>query len=87
MIDMQCEIDSSLKDRIVHTKNGQKFMFGKLNKDVYSTLLGAILFYEKLTVQLHNWGYIINLYDTCTFNKMIDGKQITVQFLLMICIF
>ena len=50
MVDMLCEIDSSLKDKIVHTKNGQKFTFGKLNKAVYDTLLGAILFYEKLAV-------------------------------------
>ena len=55
-------------------------MFGKLDKAVYGTLLGAILFYEKLAVQLHDWGYIMNPYDTCTFNMMVNGKQITVQF-------
>ena len=77
MVDMLYEIDSSLKDKIVHTKNGQKFMFGKLNKAVYGTLLGAIQFYEKLAVQLHNWGYIMNPYNACTFNKMVNGKQIT----------
>ena len=53
-------------------------MFGKLDKAVYDTLLGAILFYEKLAVQLHKWGYIMNPYDACTFNKMVNGKQITV---------
>ena len=55
-------------------------MFGKLDKTVYSTLLGAILFYEKLAVQLHKWGYIMNPYDACTFNKMVNDKQITVYF-------
>ena len=53
MVDMLWKIDSGLKDKIIHTKNGQKFMFGKLNKAVYGTLLGTILFYEKLAVQLH----------------------------------
>ena len=74
MVDMLCEIDSSLKKRVVYTKNGQKYMYRKLNKAVYGTLLGAILFYEKLATQLHNWDYIMNPYDSCTFNKMVDGK-------------
>ena len=55
-------------------------MFGKLDKAVYGTLLGAIVFYEKLAVQLHKWGYIMNPYNACTFNKMVNGKQIRVQF-------
>ena len=80
MVDMLCEIDSSLKDKIVRIKNGNKFMFGKLDKAVYGMLLGAILFYEKSAVQLYKWGYIMNPYDTCTFNKMVNGKHITVQF-------
>ena len=82
MVDMLCEIDSSLKKRVVYTKNGQKYMYGKLNKAVYGTLLGTILFYEKLATQLHDWDYIMNPYDACTFNKMVDGKQITVQFFI-----
>ena len=78
MVDMLCKTDNILKDKVVWTKNGNKFMFGKLDKAVYGTLLGAILFYEKLAVQLHNWGYIMNPYNACTFNKMVNGKQITV---------
>ena len=26
------------------------------------------------------WGYEQNCYDGCTFNKMVDGNQITIQF-------
>jgi hypothetical protein len=47
---------------------------------VYGTLLGAILFYEKLCKQLVNWDYVPNYYGRCTFNKMINGNQITIQF-------
>ena len=46
----------------------------------YGTLLGAILFYEKLSKQLVDWGYEPKCYDRCTFNKMDDGNQITIQF-------
>ena len=78
MVDMLCEIDNTLVDKIVRTNNSNKLMFGKLDKAVYGTLLAAILFYEKLVVQLHEWGYVMNTYNACTFNKMVNGKQITV---------
>jgi hypothetical protein len=77
---MICDIDPKYKNNIVYGKNGRKYVYAKLTKAVYGTLLGAILFYEKLSKQLINWGYIPNCYDRCTFNKMVDGNQITIQF-------
>jgi hypothetical protein len=47
---------------------------------VYGTLLGVILFYQKLSKQLNDWGYVQNDYDPCTFNKVINGEQVTIQF-------
>jgi hypothetical protein len=80
MVSMICDIDSRYKDNIVYGKNGRKFLYAKLTKAVYGTLLGAILFYEKLTKQLIEWGYEPNCYDRCTFNKMVNGNQVTTQF-------
>jgi hypothetical protein len=74
------EIDPKYKKNIVHGRNGKKYIYAKLTKAVYGTLLRAILFYEKLSKQLIDWGYEPNCYDRCTFNKMIDGNQITIQF-------
>jgi hypothetical protein len=80
MVSMICDIDPKHAKNIVYGRNGKKFIYAKLTKAVYGTLLGAILFYEKLSKQLVDWGYEINCYDRCTFNKMIDGNQITIQF-------
>jgi hypothetical protein len=80
MVSMICDIDPEYKNNIVYGKNGRKFLYAKLTKAVYGTLLGAILFYEKLTKQLEDWGYEPNCYDRCTFNKMINGSQVTIQF-------
>jgi hypothetical protein len=80
MVSMICDIDSKYKKNVVHGKNGRKYMYAKLTKAVYGTLLGAILFYKKLSKQLTDWGYKPNCYDRCTFNKMIDGNQVTIQF-------
>ena len=55
-------------------------MYGRLVKAVYGTLLGAIIFYNKLSKHLIDYGFTQNEYDMCTFNKMVNGEQITVQF-------
>jgi hypothetical protein len=80
MVSMICDIDPKYNKNIVYGKNGRKYVYAKLTKAVYGTLLGAILFYQKLSKQLIDWGYESNYYDRCTFNKMIDGNQITIQF-------
>ena len=58
MVDMICDIDPSYKKFVlINKKTGKKKMYGKLTKAVYGTLLGAILFYQKLSDQLYDWGY------------------------------
>ena len=86
MIDMICEINPEYKDNIKYTNkrdrdgNRKRYLVGKVNKVVYGTLLGAILFYNKLKGVLEGLGFKVNNYDECTFNKMVDGVQCTVQF-------
>jgi hypothetical protein len=55
MVDMICQIDSKYIDNVIRRGN-KRFIFAKLNKAVYGTLLGAILFYQKLSKQLNDWG-------------------------------
>ena len=58
MVDMICDIDPSYnKFILINKKTGKKKLFGKLSKAVYGTLLEAILFYQKLSGQLYDWGY------------------------------
>ena len=81
MVDMICQIEPKYLDNVKHNKRRtRKWMVGKLTKAIYGTLLGARLFYDKLRGLLESWGFIINDYDECTFNKMVNGKQLTVQF-------
>jgi hypothetical protein len=80
MVSMICDIDPKYKKNVVFGKNGKKYIYAKLSKAVYGTLLGVILFYQKISKQRIEWGYEPNCYDRCTFNKMINGKQITIQF-------
>ena len=78
---MLCEIDPSLEDYVIWSSDGKrKFLYGELKKAVYGTLLAAIIFYNKLSEYLIKEGFTPNEYDECTFNKMVDGQQLTVQF-------
>ena len=81
MVDMLCEINPSYRSKIMRTKDKKrKFLFGRLVKAVYGTLLGAIIFYKKLSSHLVKHGFEMNAYDQCTFNKIVNGEQLTVQF-------
>ena len=51
-----------------------------MNKAVYGSVLSSVLFYNKLSDFLIENGYEVNPYDGCTFNKMVDGDQLTIQF-------
>jgi hypothetical protein len=55
MVDMICQIDHKYNKNEIR-RGSKKFIFAKLNKAVYRTLLGAILFYQKLSKQLNDWG-------------------------------
>ena len=74
MLDMICEIDSSYNNKIIWSKDcKKKFLYDRLIKAVYGTLLGAIIFYNKLSKHLTDHGFVQNEYDMCTFNKMYEN--------------
>jgi hypothetical protein len=58
----------------------EKVIYVELLKALYGTLRAARLFWEKLTGKLVDWGFTPNKYDGCVYNKMVNGKQITVVF-------
>ena len=54
-------------------------LYAKANKAIYGTLKAALLFWENLSGKLQEWGFEINPYDKCTANKIINGKQCTIN--------
>ena len=80
MVEMLCKIDPTYKSKVLYAKDGRRrFLYGKLEKSVYWTILGAILFYNNLSKQLEDWGFEKNPYDELTWNKTVDGENLTVQ--------
>jgi hypothetical protein len=67
------------RKHIAVTKDGRTVLYVKLCKALYGCLKSALLFYRKLWGDLRQQGFIMNPYDPCVVNKMIDGHQMTIS--------
>jgi Reverse transcriptase (RNA-dependent DNA polymerase) len=78
MAELLVKLDPKLYRKYVQTTNGKSVLYVQLKKALYGTLKAALLFWKKLTTKLKEWGFIINPYDWCVANKLINGKQCTI---------
>jgi hypothetical protein len=78
MVDLLTELDPKKYEPCVITQNEKKVLYVQLMKALYGTMRAALLFWQKLSLTLTSWGFVINEYDRCVANKLIDGKQCTV---------
>ena len=67
----------SVRDYVV-TERGQTVLYLELRKALYGMLQSALLFYKKLRRDLEKVGFVVNPYDPCVANKVVDGSQMTV---------
>ena len=66
------------REYVTTSKKGVPVLYVKLDKALYGMLRVALLFYKKLRRDLEEMGFVINPYDPCVANKMLNGKQMTV---------
>ena len=78
MAELIVKLDPKLyRPFIIHEK-GKPVLYAELLKALYGTLRAALLFWELLSRQLIQWGFVVNPYDWCVANKTVNGKQCTV---------
>ena len=77
MVGILLAIDESYRAYVCYEK-GEMILYVELLKALYGTLKAAWLFWEQLTSKLKEWGFIMNPYDDCVGNKIVDGEQLTV---------
>ena len=79
MVEIICKINSLYYKNVIWSKDcKKKFFYCRLIKAVHGTLHEAIIFYNKLSKHLIDHIFVQDKYDMCTFNKMVNSKQITV---------
>ena len=59
-------------------KRGEPYIITKLKKAVYGTLKASKLFWMVLTRFLEDDGFVVNPFDQCVANKVINGTQATI---------
>ena len=65
-------------EKYVVYENGKPFLYVRLFKAMCGTLKAALLWYKMLSDTLENEGFILNKYNPCLANKIINGKQFTI---------
>ena len=63
---------------LVKRPNKSLMLYVQLNKVMYSLLINAFLFYEKMVGDLYANGFKLNPYYCCVINKIVNGKQLTI---------
>ena len=76
--DLLLKVDPSYS-KYATKERGKTVIFTELSKALYGTLQAALLFWKNLSGFLINeLGFVVNPYDWCVVNKIINGKQCTV---------
>ena len=61
-------------------EKGKKVLYCEAQNAIYGTLKAALLFNKKLIKDLVDYGFAVNPYDVCVWNKTVQGKQLTAIF-------
>jgi hypothetical protein len=59
-------------------RKGTAVLYIKMQKALYGLLRSALLFHRKLVSDLESDGFVLNPYDSCVANKIVNGKQTTI---------
>ena len=78
MVDMLLEIDEDY-EKFVTMENAQRVLYVHIRRAIYGMLMSGLLFYKKFRASIERIGYVVNPYDPCVANKMINGKQHTIS--------
>jgi len=71
-------IDPAYKKHVIFNRKGEPIVYVVLQKALYGIMQAALLFYNKLVKDLLEYGFVLNNYDCCVANKMINGHQMTI---------
>ncbi len=71
------QTDPKLYRKYLVDKKGKKVLYLGLQKALYGIMKSALLFYQKLVLELKSMGFVVNPYDPCIANKIMDGHQMS----------
>ena len=78
-VDILCDVNPKYREH-VRMINGKKVLYVKVLRAIYGCIESAMLWYNLYSSTLKQMGFILNPYDRCTANKLINGTQCTIIF-------
>ena len=76
-VDILCEMKPEYNEYVV-TESGIRVLYVRLIKALYGCVKSALLWYDLFAGSLEGMGFVLNPYDLCVANSMIEGKQCTI---------
>jgi hypothetical protein len=76
---LMAQTDPKLYRKYLVDKKGKKVLYLRLQKALHGMMKSALLFYQKLVLELKSMGFVINPYDPCIANKIANGHQLTLR--------
>jgi hypothetical protein len=81
LVDILVEIAPYVyKSYVSKDKKGSKQLLVQCQNSLYGTMAARLLYYRKFFKSLTDIDFVINPYDPCVVNKMIEGEQMTIGF-------
>ena len=79
LAEMMVTVDPELyRKYVTYTSKGVPMLYVRLSKALYGMLRAALMFYKRLSSDLENMGFVVNLYNPCVAKRMVNGSQMTV---------
>ena len=73
-----CKMNGEYEQFVTTDRKGKEVLYVRLLKALYGCVKSALLWYELFTRSLKEMGFVLNPYDPCVANCIIDGEQCTV---------
>jgi hypothetical protein len=81
LVDILVEISpEAYKSYVSQDTKGNKQLLVQCQNALYGTMVAILLYYRKFVKSLTDIDFIINPYDPCVANKIIEGEQMTICF-------
>jgi hypothetical protein len=81
LVDILVEIAPDVyKSYLSKDKKGSKQLLVQCHNALYGTMIASLLYYWKFIKSLTDIDFVINPYDPCIANKMIEGDQMNICF-------
>jgi hypothetical protein len=81
IVDILVEIAPDVyKSYVSKEKKGSKQLLVQCQNALYGTMIASLIYYQKFIKILTDIDFVMNPYDPCVANKMIEGDQMTICF-------